>query len=177
MPFVRPLVSAPRSFLALASVVLTLTLGGVGQASSGQTGNAPAGTSATPPPSSAPDGPTSPSPVSTNPPTSTLKISTRLVSLEVVARDRQGHPVRGLTAKDFQVSEEVVPKKDHRPQNISVFQAEDWADLQAAQKDVAPLPPGVYSNLVNRQKEPVPPTVLLFDGINTDVESQMQVHH
>jgi VWFA-related protein len=106
-----------------------------------------------------------------------MKVTTRMVSLEVVARDRQGHPVRGLTAKDFQVSEQVAPKKDHRPQNISVFQAEDWADLQAAKKDAEPLPSGVYSNLVNRQKQPVPPTVLLFDGINTDVESQMQVHH
>jgi VWFA-related protein len=106
-----------------------------------------------------------------------MKVTTRMVSLEVVARDRQGRPVPGLTAKDFEVSEQVAPRKDRHPQSVVVFQAENWADLQAATKTPSPLPPDVYSNLVNRQKTPVPPTVLLFDGINTDVESQMQVHH
>jgi VWFA-related protein len=106
-----------------------------------------------------------------------LKVSTRMVSLEVVARDREGHPVRGLTAKDFQITEQVAPKKDRHPQAISIFQAQDWAAIQAAKKEAEPLPTGVFSNLVNRQKAPVPPTVLLFDGINTDVISQMEVHH
>lgn len=110
------------------------------------------------------------------PPPAVLKSTTRLVSLEVVARDRNGRPVTGLTAKDFEVSEQLPPKKDHRPQSIAIFQAEDWAALKAASPNPAPLPPGVYSNLGNRKTQ-VPPTVLLFDGINTDVVSQMQVHH
>ncbi len=172
MPFVRPLACFSRIFLMLASLVLTLTIG-----ASGQTGNAQAGSSGTQPSSSVPPNQVSSDQASTTQPVPALKVNTRLVSLEVVARDRQGHPVRGLTAKDFQVSEQIAPKKDHIPQKISVFQAEDWAALQAAKTEAAPLPPGVYSNLVNRQKQPVPPTVLLFDGINTDVESQMQVHH
>lgn len=112
----------------------------------------------------------------TAPPPAVLKSTTRLVSLEVVVRDRNGRPVTGLTAKDFEVSEQLPPKKDHRPQSIAVFQAEDWAALRAASPNPSPLPPGVYSNLGNRKTQ-VPPTVLLFDGINTDVESQMQVHH
>lgn len=174
MPFVRRLTGSSPTFLKAAAFALALTAG-AGQTASSQQGSAPPGIAATPPPSSAPAA--AADQASTNPPASTLKVSSRLVSLEVVARDRQGHPVRGLTAKDFQVTEQVAPKKDHRPQNISVFQAEDWADLEAAKKEATPLPPGVYSNLANRTKEPVPPTVLLFDGINTDVESQMQVHH
>jgi VWFA-related protein len=104
-----------------------------------------------------------------------LRSNTRLVSLEVVVRDRQGRPVTGLTAKDFEVSEQVLPKKDRRPQAIAVFKAEDWAELRAASPNPAPLPAGVYSNLANKKAQ-VPPTVLLFDGINTDLTAQMQVH-
>ncbi len=162
MPFVRVTAHFPLERAKVFGAVLAL-----GIALSGQTGNP-----ATPPPAA----PTPQSAID-QAPVPTLKVSTRMVSLEVVARDRQGRPVRGLTARDFEVSEQVAPRKDHRPQSVTVFQAEDWADLQAAKKNAEPLPPGVYSNLVNRQKQPVPPTVLLFDGINTDVESQMQVHH
>jgi VWFA-related protein len=105
-----------------------------------------------------------------------IKATARLVSLEVVARDRQGRPVRGLTGKDFEVLEQVPPSKDQRPQSVSAFQAVDWAELSAASPSPARLPPGVYSNLVSRQKPQVPPTILLFDAINTDLEAQMQVH-
>lgn len=109
-------------------------------------------------------------------PASTLKVSTRLVSLEVVVRDRQGRPVPGLTAKDFEVTEQISPKREHRRQTISVFRAVNWAELKAASTKPAQLPEGVYSNLVNKQSAPVPPTVILFDGINTDLDSQLQVH-
>jgi VWFA-related protein len=109
-------------------------------------------------------------------PTAVIKATSRLVSVEVVVRDRAGRPVTGLTAKDFEVSEQLPPKKDRHPQAIAVFRAENWAELRAAATTPPALPPGVYSNLVTKQAQ-VPPTVLLFDGINTDVESQMQVHH
>ncbi len=109
-------------------------------------------------------------------PTPVIKATTRLVSVEIVARDRQGHPVPGLTAKDFRVFEQVQPKKDQRPQTISVFQAIHWAQLRAASQAPPPLPAGVFSNLVNPKQAQVPPTVLLFDAINTDLDAQMQVH-
>ena len=159
MPLV-PRLARLRGPLTLLATVSVLAIGSGGQA----------GNSAAPTPPSAPN-------ATDQAPMTLMKVSTRMVSLEVVARDRAGHPVRGLTAKDFLITEQVAPSKDHRPQAISVFQAEDWSQFKAAKPDAAPLPPGVYSNLVNRQKAPVPPTVLLFDGINTDIESQMQVHH
>jgi VWFA-related protein len=163
MPFTRLSARSPRVPLKFFAGFLTLTIGLAGQSGSAQA-------NATPPPSASQS-------ATDQTPTPVVKVTTRMVSLEVVARDRQGRPVTGLTAKDFQISEQVQPRKDHRPQNVSVFQAENWADLQAAKPPAAELPPGVYSNLVNKQKQQVPPTVLLFDGINTDVESQMQVHH
>ena len=111
-----------------------------------------------------------------NAPVSTIKVTTRLVSLEVVVRDHQGHPVPGLTAKDFEISEQIPPKRDHHAQTISDFRAMNWAELRSASAKPAALPAGIYSNLVNQQSASVPPTVLLFDGINTDLESQLQVH-
>jgi len=108
--------------------------------------------------------------------TITMKVATRLVSLEVVARDHQGRPVPDLTAKDLQVYEEILPGKDQKRQSIAAFKAVNWTELRAASAAAPELPPGVYSNLVNKQKAQMPPTVLLFDGINTDLQSQMQVH-
>lgn len=120
-----------------------------------------------------------PKPATTAPPPEqvpVVKATTRLVSLEVVARDRQGRPIPGLTAKDFEISEQLPPKKDHHPQTISVFKAVDWAELKSAKTAQAQMPAGVFSNLLDSQKVQVPPTVLLFDGINTDLPAQLEVH-
>ena len=105
-----------------------------------------------------------------------VKATTRLVSLEVVARDHQGRPVHGLTAKDFEVSEQIPPKKDHHPQTVSNFKAVDWAELRSVKAAQPLMPAGVYSNLLDQQRVQIPPTVLLFDGINTDLQAQLEVH-
>jgi VWFA-related protein len=105
-----------------------------------------------------------------------VKVTTRLVTLQVLARDKQEHPVPGLAAKDFQVFEEVPPKKDRRPQPIAAFQFVSVAAIAAADKSTLKMPADVYTNLVSMQKVPVPPTVLLVDGLNTSFTAQMQVH-
>src|SRR5579863_2005148 len=69
----------------------------------GQNGSAQSGSSV---PAQLPSAPGTPDQA----PVPTLKVSTRMVSLEVVARDHDGHPVRGLTAKDFQITEQVAPR-------------------------------------------------------------------
>ena len=112
----------------------------------------------------------------TSSPVTTIKVATRMVTLQVSARDSKGHPVIGLTADDFQLSEQVPPKKDQRPQKIAAFQSVNVATIAAADKGAMQMPSGVFSNLVTMQKIPVPPTILLMDGLNTTLSAQMQVH-
>jgi VWFA-related protein len=107
-------------------------------------------------------------------PITTIKVHTRLVTVEVVARDRQGNAVPRLTADDFEVFEKVPPKRDRRPQMISVVQFVNQADLNGSVRVRGAMPAGVYSNMVAMQKMAVPPTVLLLDGLNTDSTVQMQ---
>jgi len=109
-------------------------------------------------------------------PVPTLKVTTRMVTLQVSVHDAKGKAVNGLTAEDFQVLEQVPPKKEQRQQRIASFQAVNVASMAAADKGSVQLPAGVYSNLVTMQKVAVPPTILLMDGLNTSVAAQMQVH-
>src|SRR5262252_3039714 len=114
--------------------------------------------------------------VSPSAPSATLKVATRMVTLQVSARDSKGHPVTGLTAADFQLFEQVPPRKEQRPQKIAAFQQVNVATIAAADKGAVQMPPGIYSNWVTMQKAAVPPTILLMDGLNTAVAAQMQVH-
>src|SRR6266700_614795 len=88
---------------------------------------------------------------STPPPAATFRASSRMVAVEVVARD-------------------------HKGQKIAAFRAVSVAEIAAQDKGKLTVPAGVYTNLVTMDKAPVPPTVLLVDGLNTDRASQMQVH-
>jgi VWFA-related protein len=115
-----------------------------------------------------------PAPSSQQPPT--LHSNPRLVTIEVVARDHHGQPVQGLTADDFQVFEQIEAKRDQRRQKIAVFHPVDIAAIAAQDIGKQQVPPGVYTNLVTMDKHPVPPTILLIDGLNTDSRSQLQVH-
>lgn len=115
-------------------------------------------------------------PIPAPPPVTTFQAASRLVAVEVVARDHQGHPITGLTADDFQLSEQVEGKREQHPQKIAAFRAVNVADIAAQDKGKLTLPAGVYTNIVTMNKGPVPPTVLLVDGLNTDRVSQMQVH-
>ncbi len=99
-----------------------------------------------------------------------------MVTVEVVARDAHGQAISGRTAEDFQVFEQIAGKHDQRPQTIVAFRAVTVADLAARDRGKLNVPPGVYTNFVTMDKVPVPPTVVLVDGINTDRASQMQVH-
>jgi VWFA-related protein len=110
-------------------------------------------------------------------PSLTLHVSTRMVMVEVVARDHHGHPATGLTAADFQVFDQASGfHKEKKEQKIAAFRALGITDFVSKDKDTLQVPAGVYTNLVTLQKNPVPPTMILVDGLNTDITAQMQVH-
>lgn len=50
------------------------------------------------------------------------------------------------------------------------------ADLAGQLPSKLQVPAGIYTNVITSPQEPVPPTIFLVDGLNTDVKHQMQVH-
>ena len=108
-------------------------------------------------------------------PPAVLKVTTRLVTVDVVARDRHGNAVRDLTADDFQITEQASGHKIE--QQIASFRLLDRAMAKApdAERAALELPAGVYTNLVTTKSLSAPPTILLVDGLNTDANTQVQV--
>ena len=114
-------------------------------------------------------------PPSNQEPPAVLKVTTRLVTVDVVARDRHGNPVRDLTVNDFQIVEQAGSHKDQ--QRIASFRLLDRAMAKGpdSEREALQLPAGVYTNLVTTKSLSAPPTILLVDGLNTDATTQLQV--
>ena len=113
---------------------------------------------------------------STTEPVATFKATSRLVTIEVVAKDHKGQPVKGLTAGDFQVFEQEPGwRKEKRPQKIAVVRAVSIADAATQPQSSLSFPAGIYTNLVTMQKNPVPPTIMLVDALNTPWADRAQV--
>jgi VWFA-related protein len=102
--------------------------------------------------------------------------ATRLVTIEVVARDHDRHPLTDLTKDDFHVFEQIAGKKEKNEQKIAVFRRVTISQPAAPHDDTVRVPPGVFTNLLTTQKDPFPPTVILIDGLNTEPAAQLQVH-
>ena len=94
----------------------------------------------------------------------TLHVSSRIVYVDVVVHDASGHLVRGLTQKDFQVSE------DGKPQQVDYFVAHSY-DLGAAGPAPAPHPRNEYSN-VPTGGPAGSVNMILFDLVNTAAQDQ-----
>ena len=89
-------------------------------------------------------------------PPAVLKVTTRLVTVDVVARDRHGNAVRDLTADDFQITEQAGGHKSE--QQIASFRLLDRAMAKApdAERSALQLPAGVYTNLVTTKSLSAP---------------------
>jgi len=101
-----------------------------------------------------------------------VSVKTRLITVDVVASDSHGNPVRGLKASDFQIFEEHGGE-----QKIAQFRFIDRpvkaaASAQAVQTS-APPPPHIYSNQIFARLS-VPPTVILVDALSTNVTDQTE---
>ena len=94
-----------------------------------------------------------------------LKVTTRLVIVDVVVVDKHGHKVADLKREDFTVFERG------RPQKIAVFSTER-ASEPSPTIPPAPLPPRVYTNRTEYRQPGGPPVILLLDILNTNAGDQ-----
>ena len=118
--------------------------------------------------------PQQPHPATGQPPAApgSVTVRTRLITLDVVATDSHGKPVRDLKQGEFQVVDGHAGE-----QKIARFEFIDAATRAAAAAQPGPLPTGphIFSNFETAQLK-VPPTVILLDALNTDITLQSQVH-
>jgi len=103
--------------------------------------------------------------------TITLKTVTHYVVLDVVAKNKQGRPLLDLTQNDFKVFERVG-WGTKLPQTISGFRLVDKTKPQpkpASPENLIHRAAGAYSNVMAVREPDDPLTVLLFDGLNTNL--------
>jgi VWFA-related protein len=101
-------------------------------------------------------------------PPAAVRVTTRLVQVDVVVTDKQGHPVTDLKESDFTLLE------NGKPQKIATFSLEQPLEKTGAREaPPAPLPPNVYSNRPEYAAPAGPMTMLLMDALNTPQGDQM----
>ena len=104
-------------------------------------------------------------------PAAVLRVTTRMVVVDVVVTDGSGHPITDLKRDNFEVRENGKPQKivgfgfQHPPELSS--------GTESSYKPPPALPPGVYTNLRDLAGVTGPPTILLVDALNTQLKDQM----
>jgi VWFA-related protein len=100
-----------------------------------------------------------------NQPAISLRVTTRMVLLDVVATDKNGKLIADLHPTDVAILE------DGRPQSIKLFSLAT-NDSAGSQKKTPQLPPNVFSNRPEYRQPAGPLVLLLLDGINTATTDQ-----
>lgn len=103
----------------------------------------------------------------------TLRVTTRMVVVDVVAVDKKGQPVNDLEASDFALRE------DGHEQAISTFNFQKPGLPKAATadppgRDSGPLPPNMFRNLPKYQASGAL-NVILIDALNSTLPHQAYV--
>jgi len=101
---------------------------------------------------------------------STLSITTREVLLDVVVTDNSGHPLTGLKASDFTVTEEGEPQRLTHLEEHHPMSAESLSRLKTGPA----LPPNTFTNYTPVQNTNSS-TVILLDALNTSLDAQMEL--
>ena len=99
---------------------------------------------------------------------STLRVTTRMVVVDVVAVDKKGQPVNDLEATDFALRE------DGREQPISTFNFQHPGTATPARSDGGPLPPNLFRNRPKYQSSGAL-NVILIDALNSTLPHQAYV--
>lgn len=106
-------------------------------------------------------------PVPAAAPATTYHISVQEVLLDVVVTDKAGHPIPGLTAADFAVSEEGTPQTIRSLRWRAPMTPEELARLTA----IPQLPPNTFTNYTPVGNTNVA-TVILLDALDTPITAQ-----
>jgi VWFA-related protein len=102
-----------------------------------------------------------------------IKVTTRLVQINVLVHDHHGNPVADLTKADFEVTD------NGRPQPIALFSVDalnppNGASSSPVRASQSVMPSNVVTNRPERQSNvPTSVTVLLLDMYNTKLTDQM----
>lgn len=100
-----------------------------------------------------------------------LKVTTRLVTVDVTATDSHGNPVHDLKPDDLQIFEEhKAQQKIEHFEYFEKMKAVGPPDNSAATRERANL----LSNQLPLERLKIPPTVLLVDSLNTQTSNQQQ---
>ena len=119
-------------------------------------------------------------PAANNDPIATIRVSAKTVAVDVVVTDSKGHPVKGLSPRDFQLAE------DGKTQDVRSFQEFSGPDGEVPAALTPPTPasqsshstqpakpsPNLFSNNTHAA-EPGAVTMILFDLLNTPSQDQV----
>src|SRR5713101_5861287 len=101
-------------------------------------------------------------------PAPVIRTTTHLVQVNVIAEDKHGNPITGLTREDFR----VLDKGEE--QAIQFFSVEiTGAPGGANNSPPPPLPANTWTNRFDKRSGvPLSVTVILLDGLNTRIQDQ-----
>ena len=98
-------------------------------------------------------------------PAPTIRATTRLVLVNVVASDKSGKPVSNLEGNSFKMFE------SGKPQKPAIF---DYERPAASKSEASPpLPPKIFTNRPSFHTPPGPLTMILLDALNTPARDQV----
>ena len=100
-----------------------------------------------------------------------LKVTTRLVTLDLIATDSHGNPVRDLKPQDLQIFEEH--KSQQKIEHFQYFEKLAGAAAPGNSTSAIRKQANVLSNQLPLDQLKIPPTVLLMDSLNTQTPNQV----
>jgi VWFA-related protein len=101
-----------------------------------------------------------------------LKVTTRLVTLDLIATDSRGNPVRDLKPEDLQIFEER--KARQKIEHFEYFEKLTGAGALDNSTSATRKRANIISNQLPLDQLKIPPTVLLMDSLNTQTFNQLQ---